>query len=101
MRKEILGAAIALTLASPALAADLSATPYSGPPSYEEGEYLPPPPPPVVVEPPPVVVVHRPVIVGPPPVAEYPFYPGPPLYAYAGSWHGGWRGYGRHFRGGW
>ena len=112
MRKMILGAASALALASPAVAADLQVTPYSEVPSYGEEthayEYRTPPPI-VVEEPAPVVVVRRPVIVAPPPVVvdEYPVYAAPrvyaapPMYAYAGpSWRGGW-GYRRHFRGGW
>jgi hypothetical protein len=40
MRKAILGAASALALASPAVAADLSVPPYNEIPSYE-GEALP------------------------------------------------------------
>jgi opacity protein-like surface antigen len=62
MRKAILGAAGALALASPAVAADLSVTPrYSEGPSVSE-----------------TVVVRRPVIVAPPPVVvdEYPVYAG-------------------------
>ena len=104
MRRAILGTAFALALASPAVAADLPATPYSDLPSYggEAYEYLPPPPV-VVEEPAPVVVVRRPVVVAPPPmvVDEFPVYPGPPMYAYAGpSWRGGW-GHRRRFYGGW
>ena len=115
MRETILGAATALALASPAVAADLPVTPYSEVPSYERQvrpyEYRPAPP--VVVEEwaPAVsetVVVRRPVIVAPPPVVvdEYPVYaPGvyaaPPVYAYAGpAWRDGW-GHRRHFRGRW
>ncbi len=81
MRKAILGAASALALASPAVAADLPVTRYSEIPSYER-EVLPyeyrTAPPVVVEEPAPVVsetvVVRRPVIVAPPPVVvdEYP-----------------------------
>ena len=109
MRKAILGAASALALASPAVAADLPITPYSQAPSYQEEpqayEYRTPPP--VVVEEPPVVV-RRPVIVAPPVVVdEYPVYAAPrvyaapPVYAYGGPvWRDGW-GYRRHFRGGW
>jgi hypothetical protein len=105
MRKAILGAASALALSSPAVAADLPVTPYSEVPSYE--------PPVVVEEPAPVisetVVVRRPVIVVPPPVVvdEYPIYAAPrvyaapPVYAYAGpAWRDGW-GHQRHFRGRW
>jgi opacity protein-like surface antigen len=116
MRKAILGAASALALASPAVAADLSVPPYSEIPSYE-GEALPygyrTAPPVVVVEPAPVpfpgtIVVRRPVIVAPPVVVdEYPVYAAPrvyaapPVYAYGGPvWRDGW-GYRRHFRGGW
>ena len=116
MRKAILGAASALALASPAVAADLRVTPYSEVPSYEREvhpyEYRTAPP--VVVEvPAPVVsetvVVRRPVIVAPPPVVvdEYPVYAAPrvyaapPVYAYAGPvWRDGW-GHRRHFRGRW
>jgi hypothetical protein len=103
MRKAILGAASALALASPAVAADLPITPYSQAPSYQEEpqayEYRTPPP--VVVEEPPVVV-RRPVIVAPPVVVdEYPVYAAPPMYAYAGPvWRPGWA-YRRHFYGGW
>ena len=110
MRKAILGAASALALASPAVAADLP--PYSETPSYE-GEALPyenrTAPPVVVEEPAPVpfpgtIVVRRPVIVAPPPpvvVHEYPFYAAPRVYAYGGpGWHGGW-GWGHRHHGGW
>ena len=112
MRKAILGAASALALASPAVAADLPVTPYSEVPSYggEAPTYEYRAQPPVVVEEPaPTVVVRRPVVVAPPPVVvdEYPVYAAPrvyvapPVYAYAGpGWRGGW-GYRRHFRGGW
>ena len=117
MRKVILGAASALALASPAVAADLSVTPrYSEVPSYEREvhpyEYRTAPPV-VVEEPAPIVsetvVVRRPVIVAPPPVVvdEYPVYAAPrvyaapPVYAYAGpAWRDGW-GHRRHFRGRW
>ena len=116
MRKAILGAASALALASPAVAADLPVTPYSEVPSYgrEVHTYEYRTAPPVVVEEPaPVVsetvVVRRPVIVAPPPVVvdEYPVYAAPrvyaapPVYAYAGPvWRDGW-GHRRHFRGRW
>ena len=99
MRKAILGAASALALAAPAVAADLPIPRYSEGPSYEYRAA-----PPVVVEEP------APVFVAPPPpvvVYEYPIYPPPrvyaarPVYAYAGPvWRGGW-GYPRHFRGRW
>ena len=116
MRRAILGAASALALASPAVAADLSVPPYSEIPSYERQvlpyEYRTAPP--VVVEAPaPIpfpgtIVVRRPVIVAPPVVVdEYPVYAAPrvyaapPVYAYGGPvWRDGW-GYRRHFRGGW
>jgi hypothetical protein len=112
MRKAILGAASALVLASPAVAADLQVTPYSENPGYEQE--VPPyaygtaPPyaygtarpyapyaygaaPPVIVAPPPVVVYD-----------EYPVYAAPPVYAYAGPvWRGGWGWGHRDFRGGW
>jgi opacity protein-like surface antigen len=116
MRKTILGAASALALASPAVAADLPIPRYSEVPSYapevQTYEYRTAPPvvveerAPVVAE---TVVVRRPVIVAPPPVVvdEYPVYAAPrvyaapPVYAYAGpAWRGGW-GHGRHFRGRW
>jgi hypothetical protein len=114
MRKAILGAASALALASPAVAADLPVTPYSEVPSYERHTYEYRTAPPVVVEEPaPVVsetvVVRRPVIVAPPPVVvdEYPvyaaprIYAAPPVYAYAGPvWRNGW-GHRGHFRGRW
>jgi opacity protein-like surface antigen len=105
MRKAILGAASALALASPAVAADLPITPYSEAPRYEYRSA----PPVVVEEPAPVVVVRRPIIVAPPPavVDEYPIYAAPrvyaapPVYAYAGPvWRGGW-GHPGHFRGHW
>ena len=110
MRKAILGAASALALASPAVAADLQVTPYSENPGYEQE--VPPyaygtvrpyaygavrpyaygAVPPVIVAPPPVVVYD-----------EYPVYAAPPVYAYAGPvWRGGWGwGHRGHFRGGW
>ena len=115
MRKAILGAASALALASPAVAADLPITPrYSEVPSYEwEVHPYRTAPPVVVEEPAPIVsetvVVRRPVIVAPPPVVvdEYPVYSAPrvyaapPVYAYAGpAWRDGW-GHRRHFRGHW
>jgi hypothetical protein len=110
MRKAILGAVSVLALASPAAAADLSVTRYSQGPGYEREvdvrEYRTAPPV-VVEEPAPVVsetvVVRRPVVVAPPRVVveEYPVYPAPRVYAYAGpGWRGGW-GYRRHFHGGW
>jgi hypothetical protein len=116
MRKALLGAASALALASPAVAADLPVVPrYSEVPSYEREvhpyEYRRAPP--VIVErPAPVVsetvVVRRPVIVAPPVVVdEYPVYASPRVYAaphayaYAGPvWRDGW-GHLRHFRGRW
>jgi hypothetical protein len=114
MRKAILGAASALALASPAVAADLPLTPYSEVPNYERHAYeYRIAPPAVVEEPAPVVsetvIVRRPVIVAPPPVVvdEYPVYAAPrvyaapPVYAYAGPvWRGGW-GHRGHFRGRW
>ena len=98
MRKMILGAASALALASPAVAADLTVNSYR---SYQE-EYEYRTAPPVVVEERPAVVVRRPVIVAPPVVVdEYPVYAAPPVSAYAGPvWRPGW-GYRRHFHGGW
>ena len=100
MRKAILGAASALALASPAVAADLQVTPYSENPGYEQE--VPPyaygtarpyaygAAPPVIVAPPQVVVYD-----------EYPVYVAPPMYAYAGPvWRGGW-GHRGYFRGGW
>jgi hypothetical protein len=124
MRKTTLGAATALALASPAVAADLPVTRYGEVPSYERHTYEYRTAPPVVVEEPaPVVsetvVVRRPVIVAPPPVVvdEYPVYAAPrvytapPVYAYAGPvwrdgwgprpvWRDGW-GHRRHFRSRW
>ena len=102
MRKAILGAASALALASPAVAADLQVTPYSENPGYEQE--VPPyaygtarpyaygAAPPVIVAPPPVVVYD-----------EYPVYVAPPVYAYAGPvWRGGWGwGHRGYFRGDW
>jgi hypothetical protein len=114
MRKAILGAASALALASPAVAADLPVNPYSEAPSYERHTYEYRIAPPAVVEQPaPVVsetvVVRRPVIVAPPPLLDdaYPVYAAPrvyaapPVYAYAGPvWRDG-RGHRHHFRGRW
>jgi opacity protein-like surface antigen len=115
MRKAILGAASALALSSPAVAADLPVPRYSEVPSYERElptyEYWSAPPL-VVEEPAPIVsetvVVRRPVIVAPPVVVdEYPVYAAPRVYAaphvyaYAGPvWRDGW-GHRRHFRGRW
>jgi len=100
MHKLILGAAGALALASPALAADLPVTPYNYQGEYEYGTA-----PPVVVEAPtPAIVVRPPVVVAPPVVVEdYPVYAAPRAYAYAGPvWHGGWGwGHRHHFHGGW
>jgi opacity protein-like surface antigen len=101
MRKAILGAASALALASPAVAADLQVTPYSENPGYEQEV------PPYAYEaaPPYAYGTAPPVIVAPPPVVvdEYPVYAAPPVYAYAGPvWRGGWGwGHRGHFRGGW
>src|SRR3954452_5751133 len=113
MRKVILGAASALALASPAMAADLPVTRHGEIRSYEREAYEYRTAPPVIVEEAPVVsetvVVRRPVIVEPPPlvVEEFPIYPaprvyaGPLVYAYAGPvWRGGW-GYRRHFHDRW
>jgi opacity protein-like surface antigen len=105
MRKMILGAASALALASPAVAADLQVTPYSEVPSYERDvhPYAYRTAPPVVVEEPAPVILARPPVV----VEEYPVYvaprvyAAPPVYAYAGPvWRDGW-GHRRHFRGRW
>src|SRR6266704_2673561 len=110
MRKSILGAASALALASPAVAAELPVNGYSE--SYGRTYEYRTAPPVVVEEPAPVVsetvVVRRPVIVAPPVVVdEYPVYAAPrvyaapPVYAYAGPvWRDGW-GHRRHFRGRW
>lgn len=117
MRKAILGAASALALASPAVAADLPLDTHSEIQrseihrsevrSYERQAYSYRAAPPVVEEAAPVVsetvVVRRPVVVAPPPVVvdEYPVYAAPEVYAYGGPvWRHGW-GYRRHFRGGW
>ena len=117
MRKAILGAASALALASPAVAADLQVDPYSENPGYEQE--VPPyaygtAPPYAYGAAPPYVYAYGaapPVIVAPPPVVvdEYPVYPAPrvyaapPVYGYAGPvWRGGWGwGHRGHFRGGW
>jgi len=86
MRKAIWCAASTLALLSPAVASDLSVTPYGGVPNYErevhtyERRMAPPV---VVAEPAPVisetVVVRRPVVVAPPRVVveEYPVYAAP------------------------
>jgi len=101
MRKAILGAASALALASPAVAADLQVTPYSENPGYEQEA----PPYAYGTAPPYAYGTAPPVIVVPPPVVvdEYPVYAAPPVYAYAGPvWRGGWGwGHRGHFRGGW
>jgi hypothetical protein len=107
MLKVILGAASAVALVSPVVAADLPLPPYSEAPGYEgdayaydyDYDYETAPP---------VVVVRPPVIVAPPPVVvhEYPLYAvppvyaAPPAYAYAGpGWHRGWGwGHRHHFR---
>jgi hypothetical protein len=88
MRKAILGAASALALASPAVAAELSVPRYSEVPSYEQEvhPYAYRRAPPVVVEEPApaeIVVVRRPVIVVPlrMVVDEYPVYAAPRVYA--------------------
>jgi opacity protein-like surface antigen len=105
MRKMILGAASALALASPAVAADLQVTPYSEVPSYERDvhPYAYRTAPPVVVEEPAPVILARPPVL----VEEYPVYvaprvyAAPPVYAYAGPvWRDGW-GHRGHFRGRW
>jgi opacity protein-like surface antigen len=82
MRKAILGAASALALASPAVAADLQVTPYSENPGYEQEV----PPYAYGTAPPYAYGAAPPVIVAPPPVVvyEYPVYVAPPMYAYAG-----------------
>ena len=111
MRKSILGAASALALASPTVAAELPINGYSE--NYGRTYEYRTAPPVVVEQPAPIVsetvVVRRPVIVAPPPVVvdEYPVYAAPrvyaapPVYAYAGPvWRDGW-GYRRHFRGRW
>ena len=107
MFKAILGAASAIALGSPAVAADLSVPPYSEVPGYEGSYEYGTAPPIVVEEPPPAVFVRPPVIVAPPPVVirEYPLYAAPPvyapppMYAYAGpGWRGGWGwGHRHHF----
>jgi len=110
IRKMVFGAASALALASPAVASDLPVTPYANVPSYERHthtyEYRSEPR--VVVEEAvpaarETVVVHRPVLVAPPRVMveEYPVYPAPRVYAYAGPrWPYRW-GHRHHFHGGW
>jgi hypothetical protein len=98
MRKAILGAASALTLASPAMAADLAVPRYSEAPAY--GYRTAPPviveePPPVMVAPPPVVVEDYPIYASP------PVYVVPPAYAYADPvWREGWR-HRHHYRARW
>jgi hypothetical protein len=113
MRKMILGAASALTLASPAAAADLPVTPYTEAPSYERHTYEYRAAPPLVTEQPAPIVsetvlVRRPVVVAPSVVVDqYPIYEAPrvyaapPVYAYARPiWRGGWGRRG-HFHGHW
>jgi hypothetical protein len=111
MRNLILGAASALALASPAVAADLPVASYSE--SYARSYEYTTPSPLVVEESAPVVsdtvVVRRPVIVAPPRVVveDYPVYAEPRVYAAPGAYayagpglRGGW-GHRRHFYGGW
>jgi opacity protein-like surface antigen len=110
MRKTILGAASALVLASPAMAAELAIPPYySQGPSYQREThahtYESRTAPVVVDEVAPPVVVQRPVVVAPPPVVveEYPVYAAPQAYAYAAPIWGprwGW-GHRHYFHGGW
>jgi opacity protein-like surface antigen len=105
MRKMILGAASALALASPAVAADLQVTPYSEVPSYERNVYpyaYRTAPPVIVEEPAPVILARPPMVVDEYPVYVAPrVYAAPPVYAYAGPvWRDGW-GHRRHFRGRW
>jgi hypothetical protein len=94
MLKAILGAASAVALASPALAADLSVPPPYSLAPYEYGMA----PPVVVEEPPSAVFVRPPVIVAPPPVVvhEYPLYAAPAYGGPApyGRWGWGHRHYG-------
>jgi hypothetical protein len=117
MRKAILGAASALALTSPAVAADLQVTPYSENPGYEQEvppyaygtarpyEYGAARPYAYGTAPPYAYGAAPLVIVAPPPVVvdEYPVYVAPPVYAYAGPvWRGGWGwGHRGYFRGGW
>ena len=110
IRNMVFGAASALALASPAVASDLPVAPYTNVPSYERHthtyEYRSEPR--VVVEEAvpaarETVVVRRPVVVAPPRVVveEYPVYPAPRVYAYAGPrWPHRW-GHRHHFHGGW
>ena len=106
MRKAILGAASALALASPAVAADLQVTPYGENPGYEQDAppYAYGTAPPVIVAPPPYAYGAAPPVLVVPAVVvdEYPVYAAPPVYAYAGPvWRGGWGWGHRNFRGGW
>jgi hypothetical protein len=106
IRKAILGAASALSIASPAVASDLPVAPYTSGPAYERETHTRV----VVEESAPVaetVIVRRPVVVAPPRVVveEYPVYApprvyaAPPVYAYAGpTWRHGWSR--RHFHAG-
>ena len=97
MLKAILGAASAIALGSPAVAADLSVPPYREVPGYE-GSYEYGTTPPIVEEPPPAVFVRPPFIVAPPPVVvhEYPLYAAPAYGGPApyGRWGWGHRHYG-------
>jgi opacity protein-like surface antigen len=97
MRKAILGAASALTLASPAMAADLAVPRYSEVPEYAYRTA----PPVIVEEPPPVMVAPPPVVVEDYPIyAPPPVYVVPPSYAYAGPvWREG--PYRHHYRARW
>ena len=104
MRNLILGAASALALASPAVAADLPVPRYSEVPGYEPEvrTYGYRAAPPVIVEEPAFIVAPPPVVVDAYPVYAAPrVYAAPPLYAYAHPvWRNGW-GHRRHYRGRW
>jgi hypothetical protein len=102
MRKAILGAASAIAVVSPALAADL-------PPRYSEVSSYEPEVRTYGYRTAPPVIVGEPVIVARPPVVvdEYPIYAGPrvyaapPVYAYAHPvWRNRW-GHRGHYRGRW
>jgi opacity protein-like surface antigen len=98
MRKAILGAASALALASPAVAADLQVTPYSENPGYEQEV----PPYAYGTAPPYAYGVARPYAPyaygAAPPVVRFGVADGDGAIGFRGGWGWGHRG---HFRGGW
>ena len=114
MRSMMLGIAVVIVAASPAMADGLPVAPHNGSeeaPIYER-EYRTIPPrvvlAPRVVEVPVVtetVIIRRPLVVARPRVLveEYPVYAAPRIYAYGGypMWRRGPWGHRNHFYGRW